>query len=181
MSAPVRGDRALRFNSRMARRLWLSLLLWLVLLPLFSWFLLLGTGVGDVIDIAIAAGVVAVLVFVPQLYVYLRIRGLRLVGERLVRGRKSCELSTSWDINLEVAERQAGLRRVGQRLFLHAEDLRVVLGSMTLPSFFEPEDLRRLADVLARSTHPGPQEAAEHLNRLADEESRESWPPPRPS
>lgn len=176
MSAPVKGERALRFNGRTTRRLWLSILFWLVLTPLFAWFLFLGTSLGNTVGIAIAAGVLAVLVFAPQLYTYLRVRGLRLAGDQLVRGRKSCDLTSSWDINLEVAE-----RRSLQRLVLHADDLRVMLGSSSIPSFFEPDDLRRLAAPLARSAHPGPQEVAEHLTRLADDPARESWPPPRAS
>jgi hypothetical protein len=168
------SDRALRFTSRATRRIWLSIFAWLVLTPLLSWFALTGTGLGTVGGVAMVAGVLAVLVFGPQLFVYLRVRGLRLVGYHLVRGRTFCDLATSWDIDLEVTQ-----GRSAQRLLLRADDMRVVLGSSNVPSYYEPDDLRRLAAILAGSDHPGPRDVGERLNRLAEDPRRDSWPLPR--
>ncbi|HEV7647921.1 MAG TPA: hypothetical protein VGP26_07155 [Actinophytocola sp.] len=175
MSAPVRGDRALRFTSRATKRIWRLVAVWIALTPLLAWFALAGTGLGTVAGVTIVAGVLAIPALGPQLYVYLRIRGLRLAGDRLVHGRTFCDLTTSWEINLEVRE-----GRSVQRLILCANDVRAQLGTSNVPSYFEPDDLRRLAGVLARSTHPGPRDVAEHLTRLANDPGRESWPPLRP-
>jgi hypothetical protein len=73
-------------------------------------------------------------------------------------------------------------RRSRQYLILHAGDMRALLGTTSIPSQFESEDLRRLAGLLSRSTHPGPREVAAHLNRLADDPtSTESWILPWPN
>jgi hypothetical protein len=172
MSAPAgeRGMRALRLNGRMKRRLVLSWVLWSVLIPLLSWLAVVGTS----FPIGVVITIMALAVLGTQLYGYLRVRGLRLVGTRLVRGRKSCDLTTSRGIYLESKERKSR-----QYLILHLDDLRILLGSTAFPSNFEPEDLRRLAGLLSRSTHPGPREIAEDLNRLADDGRLEWWPAPR--
>lgn len=175
MSAPAGSERALRFTGRVTKRIWLSIVVWLVLTPLLTWLALTGTAAGSTAGITIVASVLAVLVFGPQLFVYLRIRGLRLVGDQLVRGRTACDLATGWDIDLEVTQ-----GRSVQRLHLRADDLRVLLGSSNIPSYYEPDDLRRLAAIMARSEHPGPREIAERLTRLANEPSLGSWPLPRP-
>jgi hypothetical protein len=173
VSAPVGNERALRFTGRFTRRMWISVVAWLVLTPLLTWLALTGTSLGSGTSITIVACALAVLVFGPQLVVYLRIRGLHLAGDQLVRGGRSCDLTTSWDIDLEVSQARS------RRLYLHADDLRVVLGSMTIPSYYEPDDLRRLATILGRSKHPGPREVGEQLTRLANDPRQESWPLPR--
>ena len=174
MSAPVDGDRALRYTRRTTKRVWQTIVAWIVLTPLLSWLALAGTKLGTGTGVTIVAGVLAVPTFGPQLFTYLRVRALRLAGDRLVRGGKSCELTASWDIDLAVVN-----GRAGQRLVLRAEDLRVVLGSSSIPSFFEPDDVRRLARILARSEHPGPREIAEHLTWLANDPGLGAWPRPK--
>jgi hypothetical protein len=173
VTAPVGNERALRFTARFARRMWISVVGWLVLTPVLTWLALTGTGLGSGRSITIVACVLAVVVFGPQLVLYLRIRGLRLDGDRLVRGGRSCDLTTNWDIDLEVTQARS------RRLYLSAGDLRVVLGSLTVPSYYEPGDLRRLATILGRSEHPRPREVGEQLARLAGDPRQESWPLPR--
>ena len=64
---------------------------------------------------------------------------------------------------------------------LRAEDIRVPVGTASVPNLYEPDDLRRLAGLLARSPHPGPREVGEHLARLADDPGTDNWPLPRQS
>jgi hypothetical protein len=175
--APAAGDRgvrALRYTDRAGKSFRNYGVGFVLLAPLVAWLFLTGKRYDSTDFVAVTVGFV-VLAVGPLLYTYLRVRGLRLVGTRLVRGRKDCDLTSSWAVSLDVKARQSR-----PYLILRADGFRVTLGSGRLACYFEPEDLRRLAEMLERSQHPEGRAVGQQLRRIAEAPFMDSWPPARP-
>lgn len=175
--APAAGDRgvrALRYTDRAGKSFLKYGVGFVLLAPLVAWLFLTGKQHDSTDFVAVTVGFV-VLAVGPLLYTYLRVRGLRLVGTRLVRGRKDCDLTASWAVSLDVKARQSRpyliLRAGGFSRHLGQRAAAVLLRTRG------PAPSRRAAGAVAT---PEARAVGQQLRRIAEDPFMESWPPARP-
>ncbi len=171
------ADVWLRKTRRYRRRILIGLGVMLAALELFA--VMASAGGVPFARSGSTAFVVWAVLFLP-LFSFQLVPRYRIRDDRLTVGRQGvgCNLP---EVQLtSVRYRLPWMNRVGfLELVVNTTIVIKLADSGYSRGYYRPEDLRALADSLAKSPYPQPQRDVAWLRAYADNPGRKSWPPPQ--